>query len=1094
MLQSNSANFIEQISENYKSFKKEILPVYLGDNICKNMKEETSINLFKYQEFLFNYMKDLNEIPEEKLKQRGLLVYHGLGSGKTFSGILLSEAAREYKLSEKDEEYKTKKVYDRKVILMMPASLLFDPWIKELSSKCYTNCKIRNLIKKELKKMKNNTEDTIKKHIIKLLKEHDYYIIFYNAQNIEGGWRDKLNQIPTRKMSGDKYNNKYSERNNEFDDSVIIIDEMHNIINMFANKVENNNTSQENLMLYHKLVNAKNARIIGLTGSPIVNRPFEIAIIANIIRGKINNEPEIKFDLDIHKFNALFLNEEMTELKNEKMLKRRLNGLVSYYKGIDNSVFAQKVEDKVLVPLSNKQANGYNIAQKLELKQRRKARKSGNQTLQNSFLYRIKASNVVLPDFIFDMKIQQRLNLTKNKKVIPLFTIKSRTKLLGEKFDKTTEKKVIELLDNDNKPLNIDNDLSDISKKVYHIIKRAKESNGPVLIYSRFEGLYGIKFITEALKQNGFGDYDKNTKKQKDTFMIWTGKHRNNATKNIFNSFKNKNGELIKIFCMTSSGKEGISLLGIRQIHILEPWWNNIIDRQVIGRGIRICSHHHIKESDFIDFRLDQDNKLYNTRMVNVFKYYSYLDMRYRINSFKNKSKSELNNITKIIRSDMIDTSIDDLIMKIGQRKEIQEVLILDIIKEVAIDCNINKERNQSTVVCFKDNKNIDYFKSWNVKDEYLPEFGNNRMKLIKYNNKKYLVTNYNIVYIDLQNDNILDMNSYSNDLLKVGIYKDNEIIFDDNHVERINQIKTKNNIVITNNIKIILSDILEHNLKNKSVLDITKINKDTVLYQRMFEKLDILLLSETDSKINTVADKLAKLSNTSIIKTENINDIYKKQYDYINIDTNVMIDMSIENLINSLSDNSKYIILNVNTNTINTSKILNDFYYNKKYNIMVIDNSKVRNSLMKFVKDNFKLKEIENILNDFDKLDINSLEKLITLIKKDEFHLIEHSIKSQQINKIQKIIKKDFKEKIIKKKLIKRKTSPLPKSLRTPKKSKSKSKSKKVIKDSDITNIKDCMKTSLSKIKKSKEYKNLPKNIGKSKLSKKALCKELEV
>ena len=35
--------------------------------------------------------------------------------------------------------------------------------------------------------------------------------------------------------------------------------------------------------------------------------------------------------------------------------------------------------------------------------------------------------------------------------------------------------------------------------------------------------------------------------------------------------------------------------------------------------------------SDFIDFRNDSINKIYNTRLVNVFKYSSYIDLRYKL-------------------------------------------------------------------------------------------------------------------------------------------------------------------------------------------------------------------------------------------------------------------------------------------------------------------------------------------------------------------------------------------------------------------------------------------------------------------------------
>ena len=152
---------------------------------------------------------------------------------------------------------------------------------------------------------------------------------------------------------------------------------------------------------------------------------------------------------------------------------------------------------------------------------------------------------------------------------------------------------------------------------MYHIIKRINQSNGPVMVYSRFKGVYGIKLLSEALKQNGYENYDENgnktgkdLKNKKGTFITWTSDNRIDKSKELFNSFENKNGELIKVFLMTSSGKEGINLFSIRQIHLLEPWWNNNIPKQVIARGIRMCSHDHIPESDFIDYNYFLDLNL----------------------------------------------------------------------------------------------------------------------------------------------------------------------------------------------------------------------------------------------------------------------------------------------------------------------------------------------------------------------------------------------------------------------------------------------------------------------------------------------------
>ena len=62
-----------------------------------------------------------------------------------------------------------------------------------------------------------------------------------------------------------------------------------------------------------------------------------------------------------------------------------------------------------------------------------------------------------------------------------------------------------------------------------------------------------------------------------------------------FNRKTNNYGEEIKIIIGTTNMFEGVSLSNIRQIHILEPWYNISRNEQIIGRGIRQCSHINLK-------------------------------------------------------------------------------------------------------------------------------------------------------------------------------------------------------------------------------------------------------------------------------------------------------------------------------------------------------------------------------------------------------------------------------------------------------------------------------------------------------------------
>jgi hypothetical protein len=87
---------------------------------------------------------------------------------------------------------------------------------------------------------------------------------------------------------------------NLFDNSVIIVDEAHNLISRIVNKIKKEKVVPENekgekeyspkflsTKLYEYLMSAKNARIVLLTGTPIINYPNEFGILFNILRGYI---------------------------------------------------------------------------------------------------------------------------------------------------------------------------------------------------------------------------------------------------------------------------------------------------------------------------------------------------------------------------------------------------------------------------------------------------------------------------------------------------------------------------------------------------------------------------------------------------------------------------------------------------------------------------------------------------------------------------------------------------------------------------------------------------------------------------------------
>jgi hypothetical protein len=72
---------------------------------------------------------------------------------------------------------------------------------------------------------------------------------------------------------------------NPFDNKVVIIDEAHNFVSRIVNKIKK--PASISFKLYDYLMKATNARVILLTGTPIINYPNEIGILFNILRGSI---------------------------------------------------------------------------------------------------------------------------------------------------------------------------------------------------------------------------------------------------------------------------------------------------------------------------------------------------------------------------------------------------------------------------------------------------------------------------------------------------------------------------------------------------------------------------------------------------------------------------------------------------------------------------------------------------------------------------------------------------------------------------------------------------------------------------------------
>jgi hypothetical protein len=196
-------------------------------------------------------------------------------------------------------------------------------------------------------------------------------------------------------------------------------------------------------------------------------------------------------------------------------------------------------------------------------------------------------------------------------------------------------------------------------------------STGPILVYSNYVKMEGIEIFKIYLKFFGYDLYNEHNNKNKDSlkYVEYHGDiNQDIRTKNLkaFNNSYNKEGNIIKVILISAAGSEGINLLNVKQVHIMEPYWNEVRITQLIGRAIRMCSHK--------DLPIDQRN-------VIIYRYHA-------------------------IRKNNI-TTTDEEIFKLANEKHNLIESFLHTVRESAVDCELFKNHNmvQNKYECFKFNE-----------------------------------------------------------------------------------------------------------------------------------------------------------------------------------------------------------------------------------------------------------------------------------------------------------------------------------------------------------------------------------------------------
>jgi len=217
---------------------------------------------------------------------------------------------------------------------------------------------------------------------------------------------------------------------------------------------------------------------------------------------------------------------------------------------------------------------------------------------------------------------------------------------------------------------------------------------GKVLIYSDFRGDAGGEIMEQVLKANGYSLYDPTDppiNSLKFTFI--TGQEGVDQRKNnmmAFNDTKNKLGEQIQVMIISGAGAEGISLTCVRQVHILEPFWNFVRIDQVFGRAIRLHSHDDLDPKDrTVEEYLYLSVLPSGTSIDEIYQSIKEWDTIPKLKDVKQELAEGNNKDTKetIEMIQNIGLSVDQKIFDIMEKKHKVSQNMIDIIKESSLDC-----------------------------------------------------------------------------------------------------------------------------------------------------------------------------------------------------------------------------------------------------------------------------------------------------------------------------------------------------------------------------------------------------------------------
>ena len=533
----------------------------------RNRMCETSSSGFKLQ----SQQRFLRRVLSPESPVRNLLMVHGTGTGKTCTAI---QVAEEYILRPEFQDKKVLVIASRAVEENFRTELFdidrtnIDVIAGTIESKQCTGRRYLDMllrIESEPKNWNNpDIRDKLESTANKIINEF-YEFTAYNSFGLQVNKR----QVELSKLEYDTWVHE------NFDNRLMIIDEAHNV-----RSDEFSTESKEVSSALESIVKTANGLVLVLlTATPMYNTFEEIVFYMNLFYWN-DRKQDLKQTIKV----AEFFNGDGTLKPGEPTQKFRqwCQEYVSFVRGENPFTFPFRLPPPKVIAQQevSKSFLGKSIGDNERMKYLSLV-ESKTQGIQQETLTKTDRTDN-------DEKRQALLE--------PTISVLPGRKSFREAFSSVGKQYAYI-----NEPFLTPEQLPNHSAKFVSVIRSIEDSKGVAFVYSNLATM-GARLFAMALEEHGFTPAMGNTLlanpsytgASKGKYILLTSKASDSEISDMLamvKSQKNRDGSQVRVIISSPIVSEGVDFRYVRQIHILDPWWNMSRIEQVIGRGLRTCSH-----------------------------------------------------------------------------------------------------------------------------------------------------------------------------------------------------------------------------------------------------------------------------------------------------------------------------------------------------------------------------------------------------------------------------------------------------------------------------------------------------------------------